>query len=109
MARRDSPTEQAAAPTRLAHLDPILAVEIVKIDDRGAARDGGEVGQIDRHRRRQIDLLLGPRAPGARRPAVEQPAREARRGLEPDAAVAFEPCGFLDLLLLRGIVQPDAL
>src|SRR5947209_9486027 len=89
--------------------DAVAAVEIVEIDDRRSARNRGQIGDVDRHRAGQVDLLLGPRTLRARRAAVEQPTLESRRILEPDATVALQPRRILDLLLLRRVVQPDSL
>ena len=58
---------------------------------------------------RKVHLLLGPRPFPTRRAAVEQPALEPRRILKPDAAVALEPRRFLDLFLLRRVMEPDSL
>src|SRR5437868_15170696 len=97
------------AATRTPDLNPVLAVEVVEIDDRSAARHRCQVGEVHRNRHRKIHLLLGPGALRARRAAVEQPAGEARRILEPDAAVALQPRGIFDLLSLGRVVKPNAL
>ena len=59
-ARRRRP----ASGLRPADGGAVLAIEIIEIDDRRAARHRRQIGDVERYRSRQIDLLLGPCALG---------------------------------------------
>src|SRR5215218_1625883 len=84
----------------------VQPVGVRKVGDLTITHLGGDVGEVDRHALRKLDLDLRV-AVRRRRFTTEQPARETPRILEPDAAVRKHPRAAREIFLMRRVVEEN--